>query len=93
MIDRDTVYNETVQYRPRFKRDTGKGDSITYCAEGKIHEGGIELIFLNIKNRMHNNEHCQPVLARYICMPQPQTGASGINYHLQDRASEFVLFS
>ncbi len=33
------------------------------------------------------------VLARYLCMRQPQTGASGINYHLLDRASEFVLFS
>jgi hypothetical protein len=29
--------------------------------EGKRHEGGIELIFLNIKNRMPNNEHCQSV--------------------------------
>jgi hypothetical protein len=46
-------------YRPRFKRGIGKGDSITSCAERKRHEGGIELIFLNIKNRMPNNEHCQ----------------------------------
>jgi hypothetical protein len=34
--------------------------STTSCVEGKRHEGGIELIFLNIKNRMPNNEHCQP---------------------------------
>jgi hypothetical protein len=48
-------------YRPRLKRGTGKGDSITSCSERKRHEGGIELIFLNIKNRKPNNEHCQSV--------------------------------
>ncbi len=33
-----------VQYRPRFKRDTGRRDSVTSCVERKGHEGGIELI-------------------------------------------------